>query len=440
MGTSTALVKVKALQVQRSPETEYEKDVAFEAQQAYEEFDVLLQEGQDKGTIRKETNGEYTLTSKKYPEQVKVLTLDTMNSVMLEVERAEPNFGTMTNEDLDATVRKSLSAVDVLSKGMHTIIRKALVRAMVEIKRRYDEGQTVAGYDTFYAYVESVGINPSTLRTWRLRYDEQGLEQQIRALIAGPKPEGFNGTAEVWTEMSYDNRKGVVAGILKRAERDKALSEEAEEEADAQAEENNTCSDEAEEEVSAPTKAEVSPLQKKVTKALAAQKREKSKVQLAKTVAALPNLGFITDVAVGTFGGNAYQVVFIYEVGLPDCKFYIDGNGIDTIRTLIGKCFDGTKANVKRQDSVGDAGNVRYLTSELDKNLEYALKHAERTKELLQQTLGVSKAIRKGVAKNISGVQTEELQKNIEVLNAITKALKEAQKLTAKVSLPSLRK
>jgi hypothetical protein len=47
---------------------------------------------------------------------------------------------------------------------------------------------------------------------------------------------------------------------------------------------------------------------------------------------------------------------------------------------------------------------------------------------------------RKGVTKNISGVQTEELKKNIEVLNAITKALKAAQKLTAKVVLPSLRK
>jgi hypothetical protein len=446
MDTGTALVKVKALQLQRSTTTEYEKDIAFDAQQAYEEFDVLLKEGQDKGTIRKEANGDYTLIGKKYPEQVEVLTLDTMNNVIVEVANTEPNFKTMSNEDLDATVRKSLNAVDVLSKRMHTIIRKALVKAMEEIKRRYDKGQTVAGYETFYAYVESVGINPNTLRTWRLRYDENGLEQRIRMLVAGPKPKGFSGDPEVWVGMSYDSRKGVVAGILKRAERDK-------EEALALAEENNACSEEAEEEVSTPTKAEVPPLQKKVKKALVAQKREKEKAQLAKTIAALPNLGFITDNRrvgiVRSLGGDTYQVGFVYEVGLPDCKFYIDGNGIDTIRTLIGKCFDGAKANVKRQDSGygvdgwgkhGTSGNVRYLYRELDDHLEYALKDAERIKELLQQTLGVSNAIRKGVTKNISGVQTEELKKNIEVLNAITKALKAAQKLTAKVVLPSLRK
>lgn len=83
----------------------------------------------------------------------------------------------MSGGELDSFVRQSIGVLATLSRQGQKEMRERLMPALLEVKRRFAEGQAVAGFTTLTAYLRSVGLTPAIMRGWEFRLREEQLKQ-----------------------------------------------------------------------------------------------------------------------------------------------------------------------------------------------------------------------------------------------------------------------
>jgi hypothetical protein len=71
--------------------------------------------------------------------------------------------------DLDEQVRSSLTELSLLGRKASAEIRIRLLPMLDEVKRRYDQGETINKKKGYHEYIRSLGLTPSTVRSWKTR-------------------------------------------------------------------------------------------------------------------------------------------------------------------------------------------------------------------------------------------------------------------------------
>lgn len=71
--------------------------------------------------------------------------------------------------DLDEEVRSSLTELSLLGRKASAEIRIRLLPMLDEVKRRYDLGETINKKKGYHEYIRSLGLTPSTVRSWKTR-------------------------------------------------------------------------------------------------------------------------------------------------------------------------------------------------------------------------------------------------------------------------------
>ncbi len=105
-----------------------------------------------------------------------------------------PNWTNYTSGQLHNIVRNSIDTLKSLSRAGQKEIRDLLLPALQEVRRRFSVGEKVAEYDGIEAYLEGVGINPNTVRSWEFRLRESELKQLIGDIEDADTLADFTGT------------------------------------------------------------------------------------------------------------------------------------------------------------------------------------------------------------------------------------------------------
>lgn len=103
--------------------------------------------------------------------------------VTTEVTAFVPNadLTEMPDTALDGLVRHSISVLAILTRRCQREMRERLMPALLEVKRRFAEGQNVAGFTTLTDYLKSVSPTPVIVRGWEFRLREAQLKQLFPA-------------------------------------------------------------------------------------------------------------------------------------------------------------------------------------------------------------------------------------------------------------------
>src|SRR5437879_13363679 len=71
--------------------------------------------------------------------------------------------------DLDEEIHSSLTELSLLGRKASAEIRIRLLPMLDEVKRRYDLGETINKKKGYHEYLRSLGLTPSTVRSWKTR-------------------------------------------------------------------------------------------------------------------------------------------------------------------------------------------------------------------------------------------------------------------------------
>jgi len=80
--------------------------------------------------------------------------------------------------DLDEEIHSSLNELSLLGRKASAEIRIRLLPMLDEVKRRYDLGETINKKNGYHEYVRSLGLTPSTVRSWKTR-DHQRIVSDV---------------------------------------------------------------------------------------------------------------------------------------------------------------------------------------------------------------------------------------------------------------------
>lgn len=72
-------------------------------------------------------------------------------------------------DDLHGQLQDSLAQLSLLGRKASAEIRIRLLPMLDEVKRRYDQGETINGEKGYHEYIRSLGLTPSTVRSWKTR-------------------------------------------------------------------------------------------------------------------------------------------------------------------------------------------------------------------------------------------------------------------------------
>jgi hypothetical protein len=75
----------------------------------------------------------------------------------------------LESDDLDDQLRSSLTELSILGRKASAEIRIRLLPMLNEVKRRYDLGETINKKKGYHEYLRSLGLTPSTVRSWKTR-------------------------------------------------------------------------------------------------------------------------------------------------------------------------------------------------------------------------------------------------------------------------------
>ena len=84
-------------------------------------------------------------------------------------------------DDLDGQLRSSLTELSILGRHVSAEIRIRLLPMLKEVKRRYDAGQTINKVKGYHAYLHSLGLTPSTVRSWARRNEQKILADVLKS-------------------------------------------------------------------------------------------------------------------------------------------------------------------------------------------------------------------------------------------------------------------
>jgi hypothetical protein len=84
-------------------------------------------------------------------------------------------------DDLDGQLRSSLTELSMLGRRVSGEIRIRLLPMLKEVKRRYDAGETINKVEGFHAYLRSLGLTPSTVRSWARRNEHKILGDVLKS-------------------------------------------------------------------------------------------------------------------------------------------------------------------------------------------------------------------------------------------------------------------
>jgi hypothetical protein len=87
-------------------------------------------------------------------------------------ERPIATLDTWTDELLAERIEESAARLNVLSRQAQHELRHCLIPMLREVRERFKAGRTVAGCSGVQQFYRSIGLNPSTVRTWELRARE----------------------------------------------------------------------------------------------------------------------------------------------------------------------------------------------------------------------------------------------------------------------------
>lgn len=83
--------------------------------------------------------------------------------------------------DLHGQLQNSLAELSLLGRKASAEIRIRLLPMLDEVKRRYDRGETINGSKGYHEYIRSLGLTPSTVRSWKTRDHERILSDVLKS-------------------------------------------------------------------------------------------------------------------------------------------------------------------------------------------------------------------------------------------------------------------
>src|SRR6266404_4906698 len=84
-------------------------------------------------------------------------------------------------DDLDGQLRSSLTELNILGRRVSAEIRIRLLPMLREVKRRYDAGETINQAKGYHEYLRSLGLTPSTVRSWAKRNEQKILGDMLKS-------------------------------------------------------------------------------------------------------------------------------------------------------------------------------------------------------------------------------------------------------------------
>jgi hypothetical protein len=118
--------------------------------------------------------------------------------------------------DLDEEIHSSLTELSILSRKASAEIRIRLLPILDEVKRRYDQGETINKKKGYHEYIRSLGLTPSTVRSWKTRDHQRIFGHVLKKLKQDEK-----NYVEL-EERKYERKlKEEIAWDVASAERDK---------------------------------------------------------------------------------------------------------------------------------------------------------------------------------------------------------------------------
>src|SRR5579871_938482 len=85
------------------------------------------------------------------------------------------DFQSLTAAELDSAARQSASVFLSHSRKAAAEFRDRLLPATREVKARLAAGQAIAGCTGIEEYLNKIGLNPATVRSWEYRIRQQEL-------------------------------------------------------------------------------------------------------------------------------------------------------------------------------------------------------------------------------------------------------------------------
>ncbi len=84
-------------------------------------------------------------------------------------------------DDLHGQLQSSLTELTILGRRVSAEIRIRLLPMLKEAKRRYDARETVNKVNGYHAYLRSLGLTPSTVRSWQKRNEQKILGDVLKS-------------------------------------------------------------------------------------------------------------------------------------------------------------------------------------------------------------------------------------------------------------------
>jgi len=100
----------------------------------------------------------------------------------------------MHDVGLSSIISAAVADISILGRQAAKVLRRDLLPALREVKRRYDNGQTINGIRSLDGFLRNLCLNPSTVRTWMMRERDEELKQLVGGIfvdtdISEPEPE-----------------------------------------------------------------------------------------------------------------------------------------------------------------------------------------------------------------------------------------------------------
>lgn len=314
----------------------------------------------------------------------------------------------LTRNSTQSSVIQSNSSPTILRSPR--ILREQLRPVLNEIGDRYKAGETVVGFPTFYAYLESIGISPDKLRQWNYALRIYQEEEQIRLLVAGPCPLPENDfRRELWVTVSVAQRTEWAESHLEYL-REKDLRERREEE------EARVAAAEA------MTRTEIQKQAKKTPAEIFAKKALEQKAKSA------PLLGFLDK-------NSDKPEPLTYSVFVPDAnaRFFVHGESIDSVRKTMSERFGETLVS---RDSRPFSDSISDIKKNAVRDLNCALTYLSS----LQHNVTSFKSVRADLRKdnNFVGMSDKECDAALKTLSRLRDTINTITQELQGITFPKL--
>jgi hypothetical protein len=79
------------------------------------------------------------------------------------------DWTTLTDSELGSAISESFSTLELLSRKAQAELRNHMLPALREVRRRFNKGQLVGGYQGIEDFYRSIGVNANTIYSWERR-------------------------------------------------------------------------------------------------------------------------------------------------------------------------------------------------------------------------------------------------------------------------------